>query len=101
MFRIRAFNVEHICSLKARVYSQRQVTSNLGGGNVKPKLIDHKRKYAPSDIKKVMKLDLGVDISYMLAWRAKERVLISLKGTPGGSYNKLPLYLYILGITYL
>ena len=53
MCRIRAFNVEHICSLKARVYSQGQVTSNLGGGNVKPKLVDHKRKYAPSDIKKL------------------------------------------------
>ncbi|KAH0720125.1 hypothetical protein KY284_005155 [Solanum tuberosum] len=47
-----------------------------------------------------MKLDLGVDITYMLAWRAKQRALISLRGTPGGSYSKLPKYLYILGITY-
>ncbi|KAK6791368.1 hypothetical protein RDI58_010449 [Solanum bulbocastanum] len=47
-----------------------------------------------------MKLDLGVDITYMLAWRAKERALISLRGTPGGSYSKLPEYLHILGITY-
>ncbi|KAH0692936.1 hypothetical protein KY285_020033 [Solanum tuberosum] len=47
-----------------------------------------------------MKLDLGVDITYMFAWRAKERALISLRGTPGGSYSKLPDYLYILDITY-
>ncbi|XP_049360835.1 uncharacterized protein LOC125825550 [Solanum verrucosum] len=100
MFRIRAFNAEHKCSLKDRVYSQRQVTSNLVGGIVKTKLVDHKRKYTPADIKKDMKLDLGVDITYMLAWRAKERALISLRGMPGGSYNKLPEYLYILGITY-
>ncbi|XP_049400032.1 uncharacterized protein LOC125864153 [Solanum stenotomum] len=83
-----------------RVYSQRQVTNNLVRGIVKPKLVDHKRKYTPADIKKDMKLDLGVDITYMLAWRAKERALISLRGTPGGSYNKLPEYLYIFGITY-
>ena len=101
MFRIRVLNAKHTCSLKDRVYSQRQVISNLVGGIVKPKLVDHKRKYTPSDINKDMKLDLAVDISYMLAWRAKERALISLRGTPGGSYNKLPLYLYILGITYL
>lgn len=103
LFRITVFNAEYTCSLKDRVYSQRQVTNNLVGRIVKPKLIDHKRKYTPSNIKKKkdMKLDLGVDISYMLAWRAKERVLISLKGTPGGSYNKLPLYLYILGVLHI
>ncbi|KAH0646711.1 hypothetical protein KY284_034595 [Solanum tuberosum] len=58
------------------------------------------RKYTPADIKKDMKLDLGVDITYMLAWKAKERALISLRDTPGGSCSKLPEYLYILGITY-
>ncbi|KAH0778629.1 hypothetical protein KY290_005056 [Solanum tuberosum] len=47
-----------------------------------------------------IRLDLGVDITYMLAWRAKQRALISLRGMPRGSYNKLPEYLYILGITY-
>lgn len=52
LFRITVFNAEYTCSLKDRVYSQRQVTNNLVGRIVKPKLIDHKRKYTPSNIKK-------------------------------------------------
>ncbi|KAG5614839.1 hypothetical protein H5410_014663 [Solanum commersonii] len=95
MFIIRAFNTEHTCPLKDRVYSQRHATSNL-----KPKLVDHKRKYTPSDIKKDVKIDLGVDVNYMLAWRAKEKALESLRGTPAGSYAKLPAYLYMMDVTY-
>jgi len=67
---------------------------------VKPKLVDHKHKYTPSDIKKDFKIDLGVDVNYMLAWRAKEKALESLRGTPAGSYAKLHAYLYMMDITY-
>ena len=47
-----------------------------------------------------MKLDLGVDISYMLAWRDKKKGFDFFERIPGGSYNKLPAYLYTLGISY-
>ncbi|KAH0743259.1 hypothetical protein KY290_031252 [Solanum tuberosum] len=69
------------------------------GGIVKSKLVDHKRKYTPSDIQSV-KIYLGVDINYSLAWRAKEKALISLRGTTSASYNKLLAYLYMMDITY-
>nr|XP_004239514.1 uncharacterized protein LOC101264628 [Solanum lycopersicum] len=100
MFRIRAFNRKHTCLLKDRVYSQRHVTSNLIGGIVKPKFVDHKRKYTPADIRKDVKIDLGVDVNYMLAWRAREKALKALRGTPAASYAKLPAYLYMMDITY-
>lgn len=45
-------------------------------------------------------MDLGVDITYMLAWRVKEKTLNSLCGTPSGLYNKLSTYLYMLDVTY-
>ncbi|KAH0692727.1 hypothetical protein KY285_019824 [Solanum tuberosum] len=47
MFRIRAFNTDHTCPLKDKVYSQKHATSKQIGGIVKPKLVDHKRKYTP------------------------------------------------------
>ncbi|XP_015068843.1 uncharacterized protein LOC107013445 [Solanum pennellii] len=100
MFSIRAFNRKHTCPLKYRVYSQRHVTSNLIGGIVKPKFVDYKSKYTPADLKKDVKIDLGVDVNYMLAWRAKEKTLKSLRGTPAGSYAKLTAYLYMMDITY-
>lgn len=92
--------MEHTCPLKDRVYSQRQATSNLIGGIVKPRLENHKRKYTTFDIKNDMKNDLGVDINYMLAWRAKEKALNWIWGTPSGSYNKLSTYLHVLNYTY-
>ncbi|KAG5626469.1 hypothetical protein H5410_011687 [Solanum commersonii] len=45
----------------------------LIGGIVKPKFVDHKRKYTPSDIRSDVKIYLGVDVNYSLAWRAKEK----------------------------
>ncbi|KAK6796377.1 hypothetical protein RDI58_004078 [Solanum bulbocastanum] len=38
--------------------------------------------------------------SQHVAWKAKEKAIISLRGTPSGSYGKLPSYLYILDTTY-
>jgi len=87
--------------LKDKVYSQKHAISMLIGGIVKPNLLDHKRKYTPSDIRSDVKIYLGVDVNYSLAWRAKEKALISLRGTISASYNKLPAYLYMMDITYL
>ncbi|WMV45050.1 hypothetical protein MTR67_038435 [Solanum verrucosum] len=100
IFRIRAFNTDHTCPLKDKVYSQKHVTSKLIGGIVKPKFVDHKRKYTPSDIRSDVKIYLGVDVNYSLAWRAKEKALISLRDTTAASYSKLPAYLYMMDITY-
>ena len=77
IFRIRAFNRKHTCPLKTRVYSQRHVTSNLIGGIVKPKFVDHKSKYILAYIKKDVKIDLGFNVNYTLAWRAREKALKS------------------------
>ncbi|XP_049357107.1 uncharacterized protein LOC125821778 [Solanum verrucosum] len=100
MFRIRVFNSEHTCPLKDRVHSQVKASSGFIGGIIAPKLKNHKRKYTPNDIAVDMKLDLGVDINYQMAWRAKEKALDSIMGQPAASYKKLPGYLYTLDKTY-
>ncbi|XP_027774853.1 uncharacterized protein LOC114078357 [Solanum pennellii] len=100
MFRIRVFNSEHTCPLKDGVHSDCRATSSLIGGIIAPKLRNHKRKYSPNDIKDDIKLDLGIDINYTLAWRSKEKALESIMGQPAASYGKLPGYLYTLDKTY-
>ncbi|KAH0724524.1 hypothetical protein KY284_000389 [Solanum tuberosum] len=77
-----------------------RATSGLIGGIIAPKLRNHKRKYTPNDIRDDVRLDLGIDINYMLAWRAKEKALESIMGQPAASYGKLLGYLYILDKTY-
>ncbi|XP_075078029.1 uncharacterized protein LOC142164263 [Nicotiana tabacum] len=59
-----------------------------------------KRKYILRDIIDDVKSDLGVDVSYMLAWRAKEKAMNFLRGEPADSYKKLPGYLYTMDKTY-
>ncbi|KAH0645329.1 hypothetical protein KY284_033213 [Solanum tuberosum] len=100
MFRIRVFNSEHTCPLKDGVHSDCRATSGLIGGIIAPKLRNHKRKYTPNDIRYDVRLDLGIDINYMLAWRAKEKALEAIMGQPAASYGKLPGYLYTLDKTY-
>ena len=43
---------------------------------------------------------MGVDVNYSLAWRAREKALVSLRGTVAAFYSKLPTYLYMMNITY-
>uniref|UniRef100_A0A1U7YEQ5 Uncharacterized protein LOC104244106 n=1 Tax=Nicotiana sylvestris TaxID=4096 RepID=A0A1U7YEQ5_NICSY len=73
LFKVREFIDNHTYPLKDKVYEQRQASSSLRGGMIRPKLINHKRKYIPKDIIDDVKSDLGVDVSYMLAWRSKEK----------------------------
>ncbi|XP_060170940.1 uncharacterized protein LOC132601907 [Lycium barbarum] len=101
MFRVRSFYDEHTCPLKDKVYSQRQATSWLIGASVvKPKIANHKRKYTPGDIVDDVKNEYDVNVSYMTAWRAREKAMNELRGEPTESYKKLPGYVYILDKTY-
>ncbi|XP_070051698.1 uncharacterized protein [Nicotiana tomentosiformis] len=100
MFKVIEFNDKHTCPLKDKVYEQRQASSSLIGGMIRSKLTNHKRKYTPKDIINDVKSDFGVDVSYMLAWRAKEKAMDFLRGEPTNSYNKLPRYLYTMDMTY-
>ncbi|XP_019231148.1 PREDICTED: uncharacterized protein LOC109212000 [Nicotiana attenuata] len=100
LFKVREFIDNHTCPLKDKVYEQRQASSSLIGGMIRPKLTNHKRKYTPKDIIDDVKSDLGIDVSYMLAWRAKEKAMNFLRGEPADSYKKLPGYLYTMDMTY-
>ncbi|XP_019239481.1 PREDICTED: uncharacterized protein LOC109219476 [Nicotiana attenuata] len=100
LFKVREFIDNHTCPLKDKVYEQRQASSSLIGGMIRPKLTNHKRKYTPKDIIDDVKSDLGVDVSYMLAWRAKEKAMNFLRGEPADSYKKLPGYLNTMDMTY-
>nr|XP_009762213.1 PREDICTED: uncharacterized protein LOC104214256 [Nicotiana sylvestris] len=85
---------------KDKVYDHRQTSSSLIGGMIRSKLTNHKRKYTPKDIIDDVKSDFSVDVSYMLAWWAKEKAMNFLRGEPVDSYNKFPGYLYIMDMTY-
>ncbi|XP_009777110.1 protein FAR1-RELATED SEQUENCE 3-like [Nicotiana sylvestris] len=70
------------------------------GSMVIPKYANPKIIYTPKDIQADMLSEHGMNLTYMQAWRAKEKALEFLRGHPADSYNKLPSYLYILEKTY-
>ncbi|XP_047263784.1 uncharacterized protein LOC124896281 [Capsicum annuum] len=67
---------------------------------VKQKFKNHKRKNSATEIRSDMKEDLGMDLTYIMYWRAKEQSLEDLRGKPSASYGKLPAYIHVLNITY-
>nr|XP_016500335.1 PREDICTED: uncharacterized protein LOC107818799 [Nicotiana tabacum] len=70
------------------------------GSIVMPKYADPNTIYTPKDIQTDMLSEYGVNLTYMQAWRAKEKALKFLRGHPADSYSRLPSYLYILKKSY-
>ncbi|XP_070037190.1 uncharacterized protein [Nicotiana tomentosiformis] len=62
------------------------------GSMVIPKYADPKIIYTPKDIQADMLSEHGVNLTYMQAWRAKEKALEFLRGHPADSYSRLPSY---------
>nr|XP_016442817.1 PREDICTED: uncharacterized protein LOC107768228 [Nicotiana tabacum] len=81
-------------------FIQRKRTAAVVGSMVIPKYCDPKTVYTPKDIQTDMLSEHGVNLSYMQAWRAKEKALQFLRENPADSYSKLPKYFYILEETY-
>ncbi|XP_009604249.2 uncharacterized protein [Nicotiana tomentosiformis] len=81
-------------------YIQCKPTAMVVGSMVMPKYADYKTIYTPKDIQTDMLSDHGVNLTYMQAWRVKEKALEFLRGHPADSYSRLPSYLYILEKTY-
>ncbi|CAB4286245.1 unnamed protein product [Prunus armeniaca] len=54
------------------------------------------RVHGPHDIIEDMRKDMGVLISYMKAWRAREHALELVRGSPNESYMRLPSYCAML-----
>ncbi|XP_070010310.1 uncharacterized protein [Nicotiana sylvestris] len=100
MFKIRSFNRQHTCSLMDETFIQRKRTAVVVGSMVIPKYYDPKTVYTLKDIQTDMLSEHEVNLSYMQAWRAKEKALQFLRGNPADSYSKLPKYFYILEETY-
>ncbi|XP_009604023.1 uncharacterized protein [Nicotiana tomentosiformis] len=100
LFKARKFNSLHTCSLMDNTYIQCKPTAKVVGSMVMPKYADPKTIYTPKDIQTDMLSDHGVNLTYMKAWRAKEKALKFLRGHPADSYSRLASYLYILEKTY-
>src|SRR5437773_9808752 len=61
------------------------------GGDFTTKLHDQ-LSYRPKDIKRDIQREMGVQINYKKAWRAKEHGISEINGSFEDAYKKLPKY---------
>ncbi|XP_022897470.1 uncharacterized protein LOC111411142 [Olea europaea var. sylvestris] len=96
IFTIREYIHEHTCSLDVRRNAQIYATSAIIGHHIMRRLNDANQLYVPTSIIGDMEREFGVQITYNKAWRAKEKGLRFLRGTPEESFQKLPSYCHML-----
>ena len=89
-FRIRTFNSEHTC-FGINQAGNKQATTALIASKIAEKLKDQPN-YRPVDIVIDIKCELGVEISYSKALRARNAALVLNNGTHEDSYKNLPRY---------
>ena len=90
LFKVRKYNAEHTCSVKDRVYARRQEITVIVAVLIMDKYIDSCTVYTPKNIVEDMLKLHGVSLTYIHAWRAKEKAMKLMRGDPTESYAKLP-----------
>ncbi|XP_019252753.1 PREDICTED: uncharacterized protein LOC109231547 [Nicotiana attenuata] len=96
LFKVTDFNSVHGCLTDKRFCSQKQAVSTFVAVVVQDKLVDPKIIYTPTDIQRDIQKAYGMDLSYMQAWRSKEKAMQLLRRSPSESYKKMSTYLYML-----
>ena len=86
--------------MRNRVLSKVQATVGFVSGVTTQKLGNHKRKHTLNNIIEDIREMYGIEISYQLAWRAKESALEMIRGKPADGYRKMPRYIYMLETVY-
>ncbi|KAL5573262.1 hypothetical protein UlMin_022859 [Ulmus minor] len=93
---ITKFVKEHTCAVDYRRESHQQATNQVIGDCLKNRYIYPSLAFKPKDIVDDVRERFGVTISYDKAWRAREAVYDTLRGTPEESYTFLPSFLHVL-----
>ncbi|XP_030505193.2 uncharacterized protein LOC115720176 [Cannabis sativa] len=96
MFEVSTFHNVHTCSLDLRGKDNCQASPLIVAHLIKDKFATDGSDQLPSDIRKSMHKDYGIQMSYEKAWRCREKAIHLSRGTPEDSYSKLPSYLHML-----
>ncbi|XP_013645439.1 uncharacterized protein LOC106350044 [Brassica napus] len=95
-FIIKKYVPDHSCSPSSRNHSVRTASSKTVGSLIKHKYETVKEGPKPNDIIQFMHNDHGVEISYSLAWEAREYAVNVVRGIPEKGYEKVPKYLHMM-----
>ncbi|XP_013624408.1 PREDICTED: uncharacterized protein LOC106330498 [Brassica oleracea var. oleracea] len=95
-FIIKKYVPDHSYSPSSRNHSVRTASSKIVGSLIKHKYETVKEGPKPNDIIQFMRNDHGVEISYSLAWEAREYAVNVVRSIPEKGYEKVPKYLHMM-----
>nr|XP_016457101.1 PREDICTED: uncharacterized protein LOC107780986 [Nicotiana tabacum] len=96
LFRVIKYHNFHECSVDARKSDQKHPTSNFISEQIIEHVRDKKIEVTPAFVENEMKKKFGIDIGYHKAWRAIQKVVACIRGTPEENYQIIPSYLHII-----
>jgi hypothetical protein len=96
-FTVRTLQAEHTCEGVQDLHHQ-QATVNWVARSVEARLRDNPQ-IKPKEILQDIRDQHGVAVSYMQAWRGKERSMATVHGTLEDGYRHLPAYCEQIGKT--
>ena len=95
-FIIKKYVPDHSCAASNRKGSVRTVSAKTVGTLTMYKYETAKEGPRSNDIIEYMRMVHGVEISYSLAWDAREYAINAVKGIPEKGYEKIPKYLHMM-----
>uniref|UniRef100_A0A0D3CD01 MULE transposase N-terminal all-beta domain-containing protein n=1 Tax=Brassica oleracea var. oleracea TaxID=109376 RepID=A0A0D3CD01_BRAOL len=95
-FIIKKYVPDHSCAASNRKGSVRTVSAKTVGILIMHKYETAKEGPRLNDIIQYMRMVHGVEISYSLAWDAREYAINAVKGIPEKGYEKIPKYLHMM-----
>ncbi|WZZ26352.1 hypothetical protein YC2023_009753 [Brassica napus] len=95
-FIIKKYVPDHSCAASNRKGSVRTASPKTVGTMIMHKYETAKEGLISNDIIQYMRMVYGVEISYSLAWDAREYAINAMKGIPEKGYKKIPKYLHMM-----
>ncbi|XP_075076498.1 uncharacterized protein LOC142163144 [Nicotiana tabacum] len=96
LFRVIKYHNIHECSVDARKLDQKHATSNFLSEQIIEHVRDKKIEVTPDFVENKMKKKFGIDIGYHKSWRAIQKAIACIRGTPEENYQILPSYLHMM-----
>ncbi|XP_016495744.2 uncharacterized protein LOC107814801 [Nicotiana tabacum] len=96
LFRVIKCHNIHECSVDARKSDQKQATLNFISEQIIEHVRDKKIEVTPAFVENKMKKKFEIDIGYHKAWRAIQKAIACIRGTPEENYKIFPSYLHMM-----
>lgn len=95
-FEVKCCTLQHTCSVDARGNFHRQASTEVIGTMMRSRYTNEGRGPRAFELRRIMRQEFSLHVSYWKAWRAREIALDNAMGSAMGSFALLPPYFHNL-----